>query len=411
MLQIYIFWLQCSIKLTFGVDMEKLVVKLAEQKVGELYFEKSNNSFVFNYTAKTEQISLTMPYKPSSYIWANHLHPIFDMHMPEGYLLEIFRKYISKEHGYVDEFLLFSYLCANIQSKITYDSYYDISSFLPFDLEYVLSHDTKDTFDKLVQMFLSKNAISGVQPKTLAILGDKETLLTREYIVKTWGDEFDQLGLNEYFCLKAVQNTGVDIPNIQLSKNNKFLLVERFDIDKDSGEFLGFEEILGLMGKNKDEKYSGSYEAVANMIYDITTDKSVNMEKLYKIIVMNYLLKNGDAHLKNFGVLIDNSRQNIWLCPAYDIVCTTAYMPRDTPALTMFGRKVWLGKSELVRFGHEFCRISPEKSWQIYDNCFESLKASTKELQSYVSSNPNFAQIGKNMIDSWTSSIQNGGNI
>ncbi|HHS93667.1 MAG TPA: HipA domain-containing protein, partial [Campylobacterales bacterium] len=114
---------------------------------------------------------------------------------------------------------------------------------------------------------------------------------------------------------------------------------------------LGFEEVLVLMGKNRNKKYSGSYEQVAKLIYAVTTDKVESMRQLYKTILMNYLLKNGDAHLKNFGVLYDNAFNHIAYAPAYDIVNTTAYIFKDKPALTMFGKKVWWGKRELIRFG------------------------------------------------------------
>ena len=65
--------------------------------------------------------------------------------------------------------------------------------------------------------------------------------------------------------MRAVQKAGVFIPNIQLSKNKKFLLVEKFTYDKRQDIYLGFEEILVLMGKNRDKKYSGSYEQVAKL--------------------------------------------------------------------------------------------------------------------------------------------------
>ena len=77
--------------------------------------------------------------------------------------------------------------------------------------------------------------------------------------------------------------------SIQLSKNNKFLLVERFNYDKENDTFLGFEEILTLLGKNKDEKYSGSYEQVAKVIFSIATNKLEDIKSFYKVVIMNYL--------------------------------------------------------------------------------------------------------------------------
>jgi serine/threonine-protein kinase HipA len=122
--------------------MKKIDVKIDELKVGELFFEKESNTYIFNYTKNVAPISLIMPYKNSSYIWKNKLHPIFDMNMPEGYLFELLKKYIAKEHGYIDDFLVFSYLCGNIQSRLTFDSWYDKNEFLSYDLEEILNNDT-----------------------------------------------------------------------------------------------------------------------------------------------------------------------------------------------------------------------------------------------------------------------------
>ena len=48
-----------------------------------------------------------------------------------------------------------------------------------------MQNDTQETFYKIVTTFLDKNAISGIQPKSLAILEDKESLISKEYIIKT----------------------------------------------------------------------------------------------------------------------------------------------------------------------------------------------------------------------------------
>jgi serine/threonine-protein kinase HipA len=385
--------------------MEAIDVEINNQKVGILYFEKEKNQYGFNYTKNDKPISLIMPYKNASYIWKYKLHPIFDMNMPEGYLFEIFKKYLTKEYGYIDDFLIFSHICSNIQSRITYKSSVNQKAFFALDIDEVLQNDSGDTFSKIVATFLDKNAIGGVQPKSLALLKDKGSLTAKEYIVKAWGEEYPQLALNEYFCLKAIQKTGVNIPTLKLSKNNKFLLVERFNYDKQNDNFLGFEEILSLAGKNKEEKYSGSYEQVAKVVYSVTTDKLTSMRHLYKVIVMNYLLKNGDAHLKNFGVLYHNDFSRIWFAPAYDVVCTVPYFYKDKPALSMFGKKIWFGKKELVKFGVRACYLSETEASGAYGSCIEALKNSIEELERYIPTNPNFKMTGKRILDIWKLSL------
>ena len=210
---------------------------------------------------------------------------------------------------------------------------------------------------------------------------------------------YEQLALNEYFCLKAIEKTGVKIANIQLSDNNRFLVVERFNYDKKRDEFLGFEEILALLGKNKEEKYNSSYESVAKTIYSVTTNKQESMKSFYTVVVMNYLLKNGDAHLKNFGILYTNDFKEIYFSPAYDIVSTMVYYHKDRPALTMFGKKLWFGKKELLKFGVQECYLSKKESEAIYAKCMESLKRTIEEMENYLKTNSEFQNIGSKMLD------------
>ncbi|WP_198306346.1 type II toxin-antitoxin system HipA family toxin [Arcobacter vandammei] len=385
--------------------MKKISVKIDKIKVGELFFEKDKNQYGFNYLENYKSISLIMPYKNSSYIWKHKLHPIFDMNMPEGYLFELFKNFLTKEYGYIDDFLVFSHICSNIQSRLNFENELKKDEFFSFDLDEVLQNDTTDTFTKIVTSFLNKNAISGVQPKSLAILKDKESLVSKEYIIKTWADEYPQLAINEYFCLKAIEKVGVKIPNIKLSKNNKFLLVERFNYDKTTDSFLGFEEILCLVGKNKDEKYSGSYEQIAKVIYSVSTKKLEDMKNFYKVIIMNYLLKNGDAHLKNFGILYNDDFSQIYFSPAYDVVNTLVYFPKDRPALTMFGKKVWFGKKELIKFGIQNCYLNENEAYEIYKVCIKALESSILELENYIKTDKNFEDIGTKMLEIWKISL------
>jgi len=385
--------------------MNPIEIFIQNQKAGELFFDEAKREYGFNYVKNAKAISLSMPFRESTYTSYYHLHPIFEMNMPEGYLFEIFKNFLSKEYGYINNFLTLSYLAPNIEGRLRFRSDFEQKIFETIDIDELLENDTEDTFLRVLQTFLDKNAISGVQPKTLALAIDKETSTPKEYIVKTWGDEHPSLAQNEYYSMRAVQRAGVTIPHIQLSKNAKFLLVEKFNYQKKSDEYIGFEEVLVLLGKNRDKKYSGSYEQIAKLIYAVTTDKHHSMEQFYKTVVMNYLLKNGDGHLKNFGVIYDNDFKNISFAPAYDIVNTTAYIHRDKPALMMFGKKVWWGKKELVRFGIEHCYFSKAKALQYYESCQKALKDSIEELKEVINQDKKFAPIASKMLKSWQISL------
>ena len=72
---------------------------------------------------------------------------------------------------------------------------------------------------------------------------------------------------------------------------------------------------------------------------------------------MNYLLKNGDIILKILGYFYNDDFSKIWFYFTYDVVNTVVYFYKDKPALTMHGKKLWLGKKELVKFGVQNCYL------------------------------------------------------
>jgi len=127
--------------------------------------------------------------------------------------------------------------------------------------------------------------------------------------------------------------------------------MKRFDI-KDNNIKLGFEDMCVLHAKQRDNKYEGTYEQIVKTIKTFVSpkNKKSSLKQFFKMIVINNIIQNGDAHLKNFG-LIYNDINNIKLSPAYDVVCTTAYIKNDIPALNLLGSKKWWDKKYLLRFG------------------------------------------------------------
>jgi len=378
---------------------------LKDKKIAS--FSQDKKSYLIDYKdfSISNSISLSLPNTKRFYIYEYRFPPYFETFLPEGYLYEIFKQILTKEYGYIDDYLIFSKLSPNIKSRIEFKSDFSKLDFEFLEIDNILTNDTNDTFTQLLDIFLNKNAISGVQPKTVALLKNKETLQIKEYIIKTWGDEYPSLAENEYFCLHACKKAKITIPNIQLSQNKKFLVVENF-IFKDK-EILGFEEILSLMDKNRDSKYDGSYEQVAKIISQFTTNKKESLTQYFKIVVMNYLLKNGDAHLKNFGLLFSQDFSEIYLSPTYDIVNTTSYIFRDKPALMLQGKKVWYAKDELLTFGIKNCFLTKKEAELFYGECLEALKSTITDIKEYIINNPEFSKIGNRMCESFNISLEN----
>jgi serine/threonine-protein kinase HipA len=166
--------------------------------------------------------------------------------------------------------------------------------------------------------------------------------------------------------------------------------------------------VLSYLSPNIESRLGFRSEFNKRLFDSVDIDEILNNDSedtFYKTVVMNYLLKNGDAHLKNFGVLYDNSFTKIWFAPAYDIVNTVAYIYRDKPALMMFGKKVWWGREELIEFGVKHCFFSKSEAQKLYSNCFDALKISIKELEEVIKEDKNFSSIGQKMLDCWRLSL------
>lgn len=105
--------------------------------------------------------------------------------------------------------------------------------------------------------------------------------------------------------------------------------MERFDLVEVTQ--LGFEDMAVLMGKTDrhDEKYQSSYEALAKAVtlYCGDEHRMDSLRRLFDYVGLSVMVRNGDAHLKNFGVLYDHpaARTTARLAPLYDVVTTSAY--------------------------------------------------------------------------------------
>ena len=62
------------------------------------------------------------------------------------------------------------------------------------------------------------------------------------------------------------------------------------------------------------------------------------MQLFFERVVFNFVIGNGDAHLKNYSISYKD-RETIRLAPAYDIVCSKLVIPDETDsALTINGK-------------------------------------------------------------------------
>ena len=346
------------------------------------HLSKEANEFLFNYDTDDSArfVSLTMPVRAKSYT-SNHLFPLFEMHLPEGYLLSVIKKHFSKLAA-TDDFGLLSLLADKVQGRLAYGA--DMEAEEMLSLDEVLHTSNGDLFAQLVARFALSSPVSGVQPKVLALLQDKASLQLSHFIVKSWGEDYPHLALNEWLCMTTLQKAGLEVPEFYLSDDERCFVMKRFDI-ADTG-YLGFEDFCVLQAKSRDEKYSGSYEQLAKSIATFVspTHRAKALLSYFKAMVFNQWLQNGDAHLKNFGVLY-SSIEDIRLAPIYDVVSTTAYVSQDIQALTLLGSKRWRSEAHLERFAIEHCGLTLKQARAVIQDCLLAMAWLRDEIQSQQS--------------------------
>ena len=340
---------------------------------GELSSEAER--YLFSYSSRAagaQEISLLMPHRAEQYA-SPALHPIFQMNLPEGYVLEQLRNRFAKSTP-LDPMLLLALTGREAAIGRVRVEAPELEASLAGSqgagngesLKHILAWDgAEDLFRELTQRYLLRTGVSGVQPKLLVpempdvpVLG-KASLPTSDLIVKSGGADYPGLAVNEYVCMSAVREAGLPVPEFHLSDNHQLFVMRRFDRTPD-GTSLGFEDMAALMGKGAQEKYDSSYERVARCIelFCAEDQQLAGLAQLFDQMALSCILGNGDAHLKNFGVLYSDPSQNdVRLAPVYDVVNTTAYLPDDQLALTLGGSKSLVAsRLHLLEFAAR-CRI------------------------------------------------------
>jgi serine/threonine-protein kinase HipA len=125
------------------------------------------------------------------------------------------------------------------------------------------------------------------------------------------------------------------------------------------------------------------------------------VEKLFTLIAINCALRNGDAHLKNFGIVYDDVQGEARLGPVYDLVTTSAYLPKDSLALTLNGATKWPTAKELIKLGETRGGCAPARTRQILERIAEALHETSGEVRSYMNEHPEFAETGQRMLKEW----------
>jgi len=371
-----------------------------------------DDNYFFNYLPDTPAehlVSLTMPYRLQSWVSERELHPIFQMNIPEGALREAIRNAFAKVMV-VDDVALLRITGGNQIGRNRFslpDAETPAIHEQPESLEEILTFpDAGALFNELLARHAAHSGISGIQPKVILEATERATVTASSYIVKSWGHDYPQLAANEYFCMTAAKRAGLPVPDFSLSENGGLFVMKRFDITE-TGEALGFEDFCALQALGTDRKYNSTYERVARTISDFVSGEhlAAAREQFFATLVLSVMVRNGDAHLKNFGVLYHHPHGPVTLAPVYDIVTTTAYLQNDVPALHLAGTKKWWPRKVLERFALQALSLPAQKAARICDSIAEAVIDTSRMLPPYIREHPEFEATGTRMLAIWQEGV------
>lgn len=197
-----------------------------------------------------------------------------------------------------------------------------------------------------------KLSISGVQVKYSLKLEKKQLVLTNQggqYIIKPipYGSfkYMDSIPANEHLTMQ-IANQVFKIKTalnalMHFKDNEPAYIVKRFDV-LENGEKVLQEDFAQIADKTEDNagqnyKYEYSYEEIALLMKKFVAAYPIEAEKFYSLVIFNYLIGNGDAHVKNFSLFRNNQFGDYTLTPAYDLLNTNLHIPNEPDtALELF---------------------------------------------------------------------------
>jgi serine/threonine-protein kinase HipA len=266
----------------------------------------------------------------------------------------------------------------------------------------------EDLFADLFRRYAEHSGISGIQPKVLVREGRVPPRLSHRaatHIVKSFDPrEYPELAANEYFCMRAAQHAGITVPSLRLSDNRRILIAERFDLRYD-GSYFGCEDFCVLNGLRAHGRYTGSYEGIAERIAQFVSleNQRQAFEQFFATIALSCAIGNGDAHLKNFAVLYENTETPVRLAPSYDLVCTTLYQARDVLALTLADSKSFPDRKRLTTFAHTACNLTAAGTIDLLDRVVAGIKRAIKDVRRYAKLHDDFVPAAARLIAAFES--------
>ena len=194
-----------------------------------------------------------------------------------------------------------------------------------------------------------RNSISGVQAKVLLDLIDGEFRLVEsggDYILKPVPSDSESrfaadIPANEHLTMQIASRIfGIETAEnccVRFADGEMAYLTRRFD--RRGGLSVRQEDLCQIAGRSEEShgsayKYDFSYEEMAEVIRAAVPASRIELPKVFRQILFDYVFANGDAHLKNFSVY-ESALGDYVMSPAYDLLNTALHYPNDLTFLAL----------------------------------------------------------------------------
>ncbi|MGQ4276481.1 type II toxin-antitoxin system HipA family toxin [Pseudidiomarina sp. E22-M8] len=268
------------------------------------------------------------------------LTPLLSNLLPEGALREWMATSLKVHTD--NEFPLFAHMSHNLPGALRATPI--SAGELP---DWALDHRRQiESIQIDIEHTTAKFSLAGVQMKFSSTKQDGRFNLKfdadgESWIIKTPSTIHKNVPENEYTAMRLAQAAGVVIPDIQLVERDRLdhlpdiqlpnetyaYAIKRFDRGH-AGRIHteDFAQIFQVYPNDKYKKFN--YEQIGSALFQHSATGLADVQQMARRLLVNILLGNGDAHLKNWSLIYRNKLRP-QLSPAYDIVFTLPYVAGD----------------------------------------------------------------------------------
>lgn len=317
------------------VDVKKIQVLYRNLPVGILQMDASRGVCVFEYEKSwlADGFSLSPTELPlqSGLMYADKdklggVFATFEDSLPDGYGLYLLDRILRKQGSSLEEItplqrlsiignggmgaLTYQPVMTGFQAQAELEGEQQLD-YLQEEALKVLSE--KSGGDASLLYYNSSNS-GGARPKTVMRAQDGSHWLVK---FRHTYDPAD-IGQTELLYMQTARECGITIPRIGLVRD-KYFAIERFDYVPDGQRLhvLTASALLKTDFRNQDVDYTNLLALTGYLTQD-----PIQVEEMFRRMVMNLVAVNRDDHAKNFSFIFDAGKWS--LAPAYDITYSPA---------------------------------------------------------------------------------------